>query len=89
MAFTVTLNKKTVFGDTRVHMYDITADAATAEIDTGFDFIDQVHANIKSANSFGPYWARNVLSAATASNGTLSVTGCTSGDSFFVTVYGR
>ena len=89
MAFTVTTDMQTVFGDKRVKGYTITADAATAEIDTGLEYVDHIQVGIKSAATFGPYWAKNVLTAATASNGTISVTGCTSGDDFYVTVYGR
>ena len=89
MAFTVTTNMKTVFGNKRVHGYTITADAATAEIDTGLDNVEHMQVAIKSANSCGAYWAMNVLTAATASYGTISVTGCTSGDDYYVTVFGR
>ena len=89
MAYTTTLTKKTVFGDSRVHMYDIIADAATAEIATGFDFIDHVQPAVNSAATYGAKWSKNVLTAATASNGTLSVTGCASGDTYYVTVYGK
>lgn len=89
MAFTVTTEMKTVFGNKRVHGYAVTADAATAEIDTGLDTVDHMQVSIKSANTFGAYWAKNVLTAATASYGTISVTGCTSGDDYYVTVYGR
>ena len=89
MAFTVTRTVQTVFGDKSVHCYEIAADAATAEIDTGLEYIDHIQPSIMSANSAGPYFSRNTLSAATASNGIFSVTGCTSGDTFFVTIYGR
>ena len=71
-----------------MHGYKITADGATAEIDTGLDVINHfsAHQNVTSTNvSILP----NVLTAATASNGTLAITGATSGDVFFVTVYGR
>ena len=88
MAYTTSMNMKTVLGNQRVHGYKITADDATAEIDTGFDVIEHfsAHQNVTSTNvSILP----NVLTAATASNGTLAITGATSGDVFFVTVYGR
>jgi hypothetical protein len=88
MAYTTSFTMKTVLGNERVHGYKITADGATAEIDTGLDVINHfsAHQNVTSTNvSILP----NVLTAATASNGTLAITGATSGDVFFVTVYGR
>jgi hypothetical protein len=89
MAWTATLNKKTVFGDMRVHMYELTSDSATLELDTGFDVVTHIQPAVKSANTFGTFFDKNVLSAGTASNGTVAITGSTSGDDFFLTVYGR
>ena len=89
MAWTATIKKKTVFGDTRVHMYELTADSATVELDTGLDYIDHIQPSIKSAATYGAYFAANVLSAATASNGTVAITGATSGDDYYLTVYGK
>lgn len=89
MAYTVTATNKTVFGDQRVHTYEITADAATAEIATGLEYVSHIQPAVQSAASFGAYWARNVLTAATASNGTVTVTGAASGDTYFLTVFGR
>ena len=89
MAYTVTTEMSTVFGNYRVKGYVITADAATENIDTGLDVVDHMQVAIKSANTFGAYWAKNVLTDAVASLGTISVTGCTSGDDYYVTVYGR
>ena len=89
MAWTATLNKKTVFGDMRVHMYELTSDSATLELDTGLEYIDHIQPAVKSANTFGTFFDKNVLSAATASNGFVAITGSTSGDDFFLTVYGR
>jgi len=89
MAWTATLNKKTVFGDTRVHLYELVADSATLELDTGLDYIDHIQPSVKSAATYGAYFDKNVLSAATASNGTVAVTGAASGDTYFLTVYGK
>jgi len=87
MAYTTSLNVKTVLGNQRVHMYKVTADAASDEFDTGLDYVNHLsaHQNVTSTNvSVLP----NVLTAATAANGYISITGCASGDVFFLTVYG-
>lgn len=89
MAWTETVTNKTVFGNLRVHTYELTADSATLELDTGMDVITHIQPAVKSANTFGTFFDKNVLSAATASNGTVAITGATSGDDFFLTVYGR
>jgi len=89
MAYTVTTEMSTVFGDKRVKGYLISANAATDNIDTGLDYIDHMQVTIKSAATYTAYWAKNVLTDAVASLGTISVTGCTSGDDYYVTVYGR
>jgi len=89
MTWTATLNKKTVFGDMRVHMYELTSDSATLELDTGMDVVTHIQPAVKSANTYGTFFDMNVLSAATVSNGTVAITGSTSGDDFFLTVYGR
>jgi len=89
MAWTVTKTIHTVFGDKRVHGFDLSSDAATVEIDSGLEHIDHIQWSVKSANSFGPYFSKNTLSAATVSYGHFAITGCTSGDTFYVTIYGR
>ena len=89
MAWTATLNKKTVFGDMRVHMYELTSDSATLELDTGMDVVTHIQPAVKSANTFGTFFDMNVNSTGVASNGTVAITGSTSGDDFFLTVYGR
>jgi len=89
MTWTATLAEKTVFGNLRVHLYDLVADSATLELDTGFDVVTHIQPANKSAATYGTYFDKNVLSAATASNGTVAITGAASGDTFFLTVYGR
>ena len=87
MAYTTSFTMQTVVGNVRLHGMKITADAATAEIDTGFDSVLHFggHQNSTSTNvSILP----NVGTAATASNGALAITGATSGDVFFLSVYG-
>lgn len=90
MAWTETENFSTVFGNLRVKGYLLTADSATLEMDTGFDRVHHVAVAIKSAaTATHPNVAVNALSAGTASNGYVSVTGATSGDDVYLTVYGR
>lgn len=92
MAFTATLNKKTVYGDMRVHHYVVTTDGASDDISTGLSYVDQIIWAPKSMATLAgthPRFAANVLTAATASNGTVSITGCTSGDDYYMTLFGR
>jgi hypothetical protein len=89
MAWTETENFSTVFGNLRVKGYSLTADSATLEIDTGLDFVNHIEIT-KSSHASQPHtYAKNVLSAGTASNGFVAITGAASGDDFFMTVYGR
>lgn len=89
MAFTVTLNKKTVHGDQRCHQYLVTADGATAAIDTGLGFVDGIATAPKSMASSPYSVSANEGVASTATVGTIGVTGVTSGDDFYMTVWGR
>lgn len=89
MAWTETETFTTVFGNKRVKGYLLTADSATLELDTGLDYVDHIAATPQSATSSMPNFARNVLSAATTSNGYVAVTGATSGDDLFLLVVGR
>ena len=89
MAFTATVDKKTVFGDERIIHYSITADAATAAIDTGLDTVIAVSCAPKSMAS-APYSIKcDELAAGTAAAGYIAITGVASGDDLYVTVYGR
>ena len=88
MAFTVS-TEKTTFGNMKVHIMDVTADGATAELATGLDYIygmSSAHLSMATGNTSMDY---NVLTAATASNGTIAVTGAASGDHFCLVVFGR
>lgn len=89
MAWTVTTRKHTIFGNERVMRFDLLSDSATYELATGLNSIHGAHLAIKSLTSAGIKMRYNALSAATASQGTLSITGCTSGDEFYLTVFGR
>jgi hypothetical protein len=90
MAWTATKNLETVFGNVRAQFYLLTADSATLELDTGLGHVIHIEQSYKSAASASePNVAINVTSAAVASPGTVSITGVTSGDDLWLTVYGR
>lgn len=89
MAFTTSFLVKTVMGDKRVHGLRVTADAASDAIDTGLSVIDHVSVAPQSMASAAGKFKINALSAGTATNGFLAITGIASGDVLFVTVYGR
>ena len=88
MAYTTSISKKTVFGDMRVQMYDITADAATAAIDTGLESVIHLDWAPNSCSTAAVKFDKNVLAAGTIAAGYIAITGAASGDEFFVTVYG-
>ena len=81
MAFSNSLVKGTVFGDVRVQIYSMVADAATGTIDTGLGAIYSIHATAQSAASSSHHFQ--------ASGSSVVATGVASGDVFYVTVYGR
>lgn len=89
MAFTVTINKKTVFGDMRVNMLSITADATTQTVDTGFDNIVHMDWSAKSMATATVVMNKNTGAEGTALVGCIGISGCTSGDEYYVTVYGN
>lgn len=88
MAFTVT-KYPTVFGNKRAVGLDITADAATQTIETGLKVIEWAQVGIASCNSANFKIAVNSNASGVQSFGVLAVTGVTSGDKLFVTVFGR
>lgn len=89
MAFTTSLLAKTTFGNYRAHAYRITADDATQAIDTGLDVIEWANTAIQSATTGAFKLAINEGAEGTSTLGTIALTGCASGDEYFVTVYGR
>jgi hypothetical protein len=89
MAWTTTKNFEYAAGHHKVQLWELAADSATLELSTGFNSVDHIAFAAASFTSSHPNIKRNVLSAGTASNGTVSVTGCTSGDTMFLTVWGH
>lgn len=80
MAYTLT-KVDSVFGNKKVQIIEVTADAASGTIPTALGAIDG--------------WALGPKSMATSavkmsvSGGTVTVSNAASGDNFYVTVYGR
>ena len=88
MAFTIT-RKNSVFGNERVTHVKVLTDGAEANIETGLGFIDSFSLGIKSMATMTFTLSENVDSSGTAANGIMGASGLTSGDEFFLTVYGR
>lgn len=88
MAYTVT-RKTTVFGDLRTVIMEVTADAATQTIETGLKNVVGFSYAPKSMNSSNIHMAINSNASGVQSYGVFVVTGNTSGDNFFVVVYGN
>lgn len=80
MAYTVN-QVKTVFGDQRVHLCNVTADAASGTIPTGLSVI--------TGYSVGPISMATASPLMKASGGTITVSAAANGDNFFLIVYGR
>lgn len=80
MAYTVT-REQTVQGNLRVAICDVTADAASGTIPTGFGSI--------AGYSIAPISMATASPLMKASGGTITVSAATTGDHFFVIVYGR
>lgn len=88
MAYTVS-KKQTVFGDQRAVILDITADAATQTVETGLGKINGFALGPKSLSTAAIKCYVNSNSSGVQSFGVLGISGCASGDQFFVTVYGE
>lgn len=80
MAYTVT-QEKTVFGNMRAHICNVTADAASGTIPTGLTAI--------TGYALAPVSMATAAPLIKASGGTVTVSNATNGDNFYLTVYGR
>lgn len=89
MAFTATLNERSVFGNKQVQFYTVTADAATGSWDTGLGSVTHVQVTAKSAASSVWNARADEGVSGTSIAGTVALTGVTSGDDFYVVVFGR
>jgi hypothetical protein len=88
MAYTVAIDK-TTFGNKKVHIMNIIADGAEANLTTGLAIIDGVSMCKKSMNSSNMHVEVNKNSTAAVANGTIGISGCTAGDDFCLVVYGH
>lgn len=90
MAFTVA-REMTALGNKKVAILKVTSDAAEGNIESGLKYIDAItYALIScSTGTALPHLSPNSNSTGVAANGTLGVSGLTSGDSFHVVCYGR
>ena len=89
MAWTTTKKFEYAVGNHKVQHWDLTADSTTLELNTGLGVVDSVALNIASGASAPVLSQKNVLSAGTASNGYVAITGAASGDDFYITVWGH
>lgn len=91
MAFSFTKTGDTVHGNQRVIFGVLSADSAEGTVAFGLNSIANVQVTPKSAptsTSRGVSFRINQGSTSTAIAGTLALTGCVSGDTYYVTVYG-
>jgi hypothetical protein len=88
MAYTVTLNKRTVWGDQIVREYYIVADAATQYINAGMVWIDTLMVS-KGSGCSAWVVTKNALATGTAAAGYFAISGAASGDFAYVTCIGR
>ena len=87
MAYTVT-KTQSVFGNERVVHIDVTADAATQTVETGLKVIRAHATGYKSCTTAAIKIYANSNASGVQSMGVLGISGCVSGDQFFVTVFG-
>lgn len=87
MAFTVTLEKDSVYGNLRTQIYLVTADGAEANITTPFGKIDMVSITPQKGQTM-PAVHMNTNSSGTAANGTIGVSATSNGNIFRMHVMG-
>jgi len=88
MAYTVA-KTDSVFGNQRVMILKITADAATQNVETGLSVINGFSLGVQSLATMGIKVYANSSATGVATPGTLGMSGLVSGDSLFVVCYGR
>lgn len=90
MAYSATRLYRFATGNKYEECWQVTADAVSGAFATGMAVIDAVAGMCPvSAATAAPRFKINVASAATATNGQLSISGCTSGDVFNVICIGH
>lgn len=89
MAWSVSINKKFSVGPLRCHVLSCTADAATQAVVTGLKVIEHFSVGAQSLSTGAPKVFSNKDASGAAANGTLGCSGFTSGDVFYISVFGR
>lgn len=89
MAYTATLLKQDVEGSQRVVQFLVTADAASGSVATGLGFINCLAVGTNSCTTGAFKVKANLDATSAAANGTVFVSSITSGDAFYLTVWGR
>ena len=90
MAWTQTKLAQYAAGNQNVQHWKLTADSASSELITGLgNVLTVAHAYGSAATASRAKYALNVLSAATAQGGAVSITSMASGDDLYVTVIGN
>lgn len=90
MAWTTTkISQFSTGGNLIQQNWELSADAGTLELTTGLSVLETAFVQPKSFASTHANVRCNATSAGVASNGMVSITGCTSGDTMYLVVYGR
>lgn len=90
MAYSLSGSIKTVHGNERVYHGVVTADAASgAVVIPGMTIIDVVHLTAKTSAVGLATITKNATTSEAASNGSVNIKSATSGDEYYITVYGR
>lgn len=94
MAYSSTVNFKGVMGNARVAILSCVADASSGNVSgggVGYLFAALINPiSMTTANSVAYVRVKlNSLEAGTAANGSVGLSGLTSGDAFYLTLYGR
>lgn len=89
MAFNNDLIYRSVHGNESMQVYSCVADAATGTVSTDLGAINHIAFVPRSMTAATESFKINVLPIGTTSAGSVAVTGVTSGDEFYLTVYGR
>lgn len=88
MAYTVS-RKQGSDGDKRRVIIDITADAATQTVESGLSVVEGHAIGIQSCSTAAIKVYANSNASGVQSMGVLGISGCVSGDEFYVICYGR
>ena len=89
MAFTKELILSTVWGNKRLIVYSMTADAATDAISTDLATVDCCWTNCVSMTTTAAAFVSDAGPAGTSIAGSVGASGLTSGDAFTLFVAGR